>query len=293
MKDHILEFTRSGSRLTKRRGHLIVEIDEQRTEIPLDDIFGVLILSEDIWISTNVLSGLLERGIAVQFCDSRYMPSGLLLPFVGHSLTRSRQLAQIKLSKPQVGRLWQKIIVQKISNQANVLSILKLNDVHVKKFICEVEIHDVGNHEAQAARVYWQNLFGRDFRRNSKDGGLNSFLNYGYAVLRSSISRYSVACGLNPALGLFHKNMENPFCLVDDLMEPFRPIVDRHCFFLQEEKELNPSIKKGLVAILEHFVEYRGEKKTLRSAMQEYCQSFARSVLGGDWRLFDVDIRIF
>lgn len=290
MKDHILEFTSSGARLTKRRGHLIVEVEDRKTEIPLDDIFGVLILGEDIWLSTNVISALLERDVSIQFCDSRYMPTGILTPLVGHGLTRSRQLAQMSLSIAQNGRLWQKVVIQKILNQANVLSGLGLDARPLLKYSKEVQTEDLKNHEAQAARIYWPTLFGTDFRRDQNAGKLNSFLNYGYAVIRSSVARYTVACGLNPALGIFHRNLENPFCLVDDLMEPFRPFSDALCVKFEAEEDLTTAIKRELASVLETRVEYKNEQKSLRSAMQEYCQSFSRAVLLSDWREFDTAV---
>lgn len=292
MKDHILEFSSPGSRLSKRRGHLIVSLGESTHEVPLDDIFGVVIVCEDVQVSTNALVALLDRGIAIQFCNGRHMPSGMLLPYVGHQLTRERQLAQISLSNAQKGRLWQKIITSKIKNQAVILELESRGAEILRKFAEEVRPMDESNMEGQAARLYWRELFGEDFRRDVTASGINSFLNYGYAIVRSAVARYAVASGLNPAFGLFHRNMGNPFCLVDDLMEPFRPLVDRLCIDFVEEIELTTQIKRTLVDVLEVLVGYQGIVSPLRQAIQRYCQSFASAVVEGNWRKFNADVRV-
>lgn len=202
-------------------------------------------------------------------------------------------MSQISLSDVQARRLWQRIVVKKIDNQCLCLKELDLEFSALREFPKRVDSGDPTNVEAQAARLYWNKLFGPEFRRDSDFDGINSFLNYGYAILRSSVARYAVASGLNPSLGVFHKNMENAFCLVDDLMEPFRPIVDYHCYPYKDHVELTTSIKKILVGVLEHQVRYNGEKKSLRNAIQEYCYSFCESIMAADFRKFDVEVEIF
>lgn len=292
MKDHVLEFLSPGLKLTKSRGHLIVSSAKGETEIPLDDIFTALILSEDILISTNVISTLLEKNTPIIFCDSKYTPTGALLQYNGHFQTQKRQASQISLSDIQKGRLWQKLIKQKILHQHLLLKILSKENSLIYKFSNEVDIHDNGNIEAQAARSYWKSLFGDEFRRDPTLSGTNSFLNYGYAILRSAVARSVASCGLNPILGVHHSNFENPFCLVDDLIEPFRPIVDNYCYSLKDETDLNPKNKKKLSLILEHEVEYKNEKKTLSSAIHEYCQSFSNAVIQADYKIFESDINL-
>lgn len=292
MKAHVLEFLSPGLKITKSRGHLVVLSPKGETEIPLDDIFSAFVLSEDILISTNVMTSLIEKNIPIIFCDSKYTPLASLLSYQGHHLTQKRQASQISLSEIQQRRLWQKIIKQKIFQQHQLLQVLKKEQFLLEKFYHEVEIGDNTNLEAQAARLYWRTLFGDEFRRDPVLSGINSFLNYGYAILRSAVARSVTSCGLNPTIGVHHDNFENPFCLVDDLMEPFRPIVDNYCYQLKEESDLNTQNKRKLSIILEHEVVYKTEKKTLSSAIHEYCQSFTNSILNADYKLFEASAQL-
>ncbi|AGH95127.1 type II CRISPR-associated endonuclease Cas1 [Pseudobdellovibrio exovorus] len=292
MKNHVLEFLSPGLKITKSRGHLVVLSSKGESEIPLDDIFTALILSEDVLISTNVVTSMIERNIPIIFCDSKYTPLASMLGYQGHSLTQKRQAAQISLSDIQKGRLWQKAVKQKIWQQHQLLKHLKKEQILMDKFFHEVEIHDETNLEAQAARLYWKTLFGDNFRRDPVLSGTNSFLNYGYAILRSAVARSVASSGLNPTIGIHHSNFENPFCLVDDLMEPFRPLVDSYCYTLQDESDLSPQNKRKLSIILEHEVIYRNEKKPLSSAIHEYCHSFTNAILNADYKLFDTSINL-
>lgn len=292
MKQHVLEFLSSGLKITKSRGHLVVLSQKGEVEIPLDDIFSVLILSEDILISTNIISTLIEKDVPIIFCDSRYTPLGSLLNYQGHHLTQQRQSSQISLSDIQRGRLWQKVVKQKIDAQFSLLGTLGKENNILNKHRAEVEVHDESNIEAQAARFYWKSLFGNEFRRDPMFPGVNSFLNYGYAILRSAVARSASACGLNPSIGIHHQNFQNPFCLVDDLMEPFRPLVDNYSYLLRDENDLTPANKKKLSILLEHEVSYLGEKKALSSAIHEYCQSFTLAILRGDYKLFNTSIKL-
>ena len=292
MKNRVLEFMSPGFKLTKSRGHLIVTSKTSEVEVPIDDIFCALILSDDVLISTNLIKTFLQKDIPIIFCDEKYEPTGSLIKHKGHHLTQKRQHAQINLSDIQIGRLWQKIVTQKVLNQHLLLKKLNLENRLLYKFANEIEIHDNTNLEAQSARFYWKTLFTDDFRRDPVLTGVNSFLNYGYAILRSAVARSLAAAGLNLALGVHHHNFENPFCLVDDLIEPFRPIVDNYVFEIKAETELNSEIKKKLALILEHSVEYKKEKKSLSSAIHEVCFSYTNAVLESDHKLLDVDINL-
>ncbi len=292
MKSRVLEFMTPGFKLTKSRGHLIVSSKINEVEIPIDDVFCALILSDDVLISTNVIKTFLQKDIPIIFCDEKYEPSGCLIKYKGHHLTQKRQHAQINLSDIQIGRLWQKIIKQKVLNQHLLLQKLNLENRLLYKFANEIEIHDNTNLEAQSARLYWKSLFGDNFRRDPILTDANCFLNYGYAILRSAVARSLAAAGLSLAIGVHHHNFENPFCLVDDLIEPFRPIVDNYVYEINNQKfsELNSQTKKKLASVLEHSVLYKNEKKSLASAIHEVCFSYTNAVLESDYKLFDVSI---
>lgn len=182
-----------------------------------------------------------------------YSPSGMLLSYIGQNKQTEIQYLQIENKKPLEKKLWQLIIKEKIKNQSKVLDLFhKENKLqHIYKTVLS---GDSDNREAYAARLYFKSLFGDEFIRDKDLSGVNSFLNYGYAILRSSLARYVVAAGLNPSYGVGHCNKLNPFCLVDDLIEPFRPLVDAYVYRLFENNrdltELTTSHKAGLSALL-------------------------------------------
>ncbi len=292
MKDFILEFINPGTKISKQRGSLCVSFSEQKESvlIPISDIHGVLILSDQINLSTAVISTLLNEGVCIQFLNEVYMPFGVLAPYVGNRMCRKKFLSQLELSNIQKDRMWQKIVKKKIFNQSQVLLAHGKENKFVEKYFREVKKGDAQNHEAQAARIYWVNLFGINFRRRLDGFGVNALLNYGYAILRSAVARYTVATGLNPSLGLFHKNLENPFCLVDDLMEPFRPIVDYYAYNHIVDEYLTKDSKIKMISILEKEVSYNSELKCLRNALKDYCYNFSESINHGDYRKFNLDV---
>lgn len=289
MKDHILEFTKSGTKVSKKLGLLVVENSGVKTQIPLDDIQGVVVLGNDILISTGAISALLERSVPIVFSDGSYTPLGVLVNDRAHRLVRQRNLAQNALSEIQIKRLWQKIVVQKISNQATILKNLDIESSPLRKFLLEVVSGDETNLEAQAARFYWKQMFGSEFVRDRQGLGVNSLLNYGYAILRSAVARSVVATGLSPHYGIFHRNLENPFCLVDDLMEPFRPAVDYIAYQNQEEIDLTPEIKRKMVGVLSFEVVYKGQRKSISSAISDYVYSYCEAVLSADYKIFQAN----
>jgi len=290
MKPHVLEFISPGLKITKVRGSMMVSSGQVDQLVPLDDVFSALVLSDDLQISTNVIASLIERNVPIIFCDSKYNPLASLLRYDGHYLTQERQAAQINLSQIQKGRFWQRIVRQKILNQKTLLDVLGISGASLSKYFEEVEAHDKTGREAIAAKIYWRQLFGSEFRRDFSQSDGNKLLNYGYAVVRSAVARSVTSSGLNPTIGIHHNNKQNPFCLVDDLLEPFRPIVDNFCFHHQTELSLPAEIKRGLAALLAHEVQFQGENKPLSSAIQDYVHSFVNSVMCEDYRMFDVDV---
>lgn len=289
MKDHILEFVTPGTSLRKNRGLLEIRMHDKKHEIPFADIQGCIIVSPEVHLSTAVITELINYGVSIQVTDKKYNPLGVMLPLVGHYLQKVRHESQIVATDFYKGKLWQKVIIKKVQNQERVLRSLQKEHGLLNKFSMEIKAKDLNNIEAQAARFYWRQLFGLDFIRDAQMPGINSFLNYGYAILRSAVARSVVSCGLSPSLGIFHCNMENPFCLVDDLMEPFRPFVDEIAYVYRDREELDTEIKRALVPVLEMPMWYGGQKKVMRNVIHEYCQSFARSMLEKDLSLFNLE----
>ncbi len=196
------------------------------TLIPIEDIGYLELDNPLITLSIPLLNKLLAENCAVGICDSSHIPSGLLLPLSGHSLHTERIRPQIETSLPIKKRMWQTTIKQKIKNQSAVLSKYDKSHERVFSKIDKVMSGDSTNQEGQAASLYWKALFGKSFIRDRDGEYPNNLLNYGYAVLRAIIARAIVSTGLHPAIGIHHKNRANPFCLADDVMEPFRPFVD-------------------------------------------------------------------
>ena len=214
---------------------------------------------------------------------SNYLPSGIFYPTNPHYLHKQKINLQIQSSKPLEKRLWQQVVKAKILNQATILSYFTTDDEkQLFELAKKVSSGDKENLEAQAARKYWQRLFGLDFRRNFESAGINSMLNYGYAVLRAATARAIFASGLHPAIGIHHSNQENAFCLVDDLMEPFRPIVDFVVKKIAEEnkniEELTPEIKKSLTKILNLDLTTCAGTTPINNCLTKLCQSFVRSL---------------
>ncbi|WP_051341236.1 type II CRISPR-associated endonuclease Cas1 [Azospirillum halopraeferens] len=179
-----------------------------------------------ITYTNNVLLALVERGAVVVLCGPNHSPAAFLWPVDGHHVQARRMRAQLNVPAPLEKRLWQTLVRAKIRQQGAVLEARGVTPGAFESLARQVRSGDPGNVEAQAARRYWPLLFGEEFRRDPEAGGMNGLLNYGYAILRSTVARGVMGAGLHATPGVFHHNRSNPLCLVDDLMEPFRPFVD-------------------------------------------------------------------
>ena len=187
------------------------------------------------------------------------------------------------MSKPFAKQVWKDIVQKKISNQAQLLKRFEIDDSNLSSLVDKVQSGDPENIEAQAARIYWPSLFGLDFRRNRALEGINSMLNFGYAVLRSCMSRKVIASGLNPSFGVFHRNSANTFALCDDLMEPYRPFVDEavKIICLNDYSDLNPQTKKFLVRSLHNKIETSTETLKLETGISKTARSFSNAIETG------------
>ncbi len=198
--------------------------------IPIEDVGVVVLDNKQITITQGALGALLDNNVAVISCDEHRMPSGLLLPLSGNTIQSERFRHQIDASLPLKKQLWQQTIQAKIRNQASVLSCCRnLECGNMEAWAKQVKSGDSDNLEGRAAAFYWPNLFGHieGFRRDREGVAPNNLLNYGYAVLRAVVARALVGSGLLPTLGIYHHNRYNAYCLADDIMEPYRPYVDR------------------------------------------------------------------
>lgn len=258
-------------------------------QVPIEDI-GVLIADhQQITITAALMSKLLANNVALITCDATHHPIGLLLNLDGHTLQSARFNAQIEASIPLKKQLWQQTVSAKIANQAAVLDWQRVPCLNMINWSKAVKSGDSDNHEALAAAYYWKNLFihtgvGANFKREREGPCPNNLLNYGYAILRAIVARNLVASGLLPTLGIFHRNQYNAYCLADDIMEPYRPFVDKLVWDLVRMAgpvvELGPSQKKALLGLPVMDVKIKGEKSPLMVAVQKTTASLARCFEG-------------
>ncbi len=257
-----LEISRQPAHLAVRNEQLLLKREGQIVgQAPCEDVGLVVVDHPQTTYSHHALAKLAESGAAVVLCGRDHLPSAMILPLADHSQVVWRMNDQIAASRPLKKRLWQQLVVAKIRGQAaNIEPTLAAH----KKLLAlahQVRSGDPTNIEAQAAKVYWRSwldtsdtdtLDSEPFRRDPAGSGLNGFLNYGYAIVRAALARAIVAAGLHPSLGIQHANRGNAFCLADDLIEPFRPLVDErvrdmHC---QGYTALNQPAKAELLELL-------------------------------------------
>jgi|UniRef100_UPI0040290BF7 CRISPR-associated protein Cas1 len=220
---------------------------------PVEDIGLVILDHKQITITSGVLEALLENNCSVITCDNKSMPVGLLLPLYGNTVQNERFREQLTASIPLKKQLWQQTIKVKIQNQANVLQdCLQENHKCMRVWAEEVKSGDPDNLEARAAAYYWKTLYAHipEFTRDRDGIPPNNLLNYGYAILRAIIARALVSSGLLPTLGIHHHNRYNAYCLADDIMEPYRPYVDKLVFQLVKDYGENVELTKEIKSVL-------------------------------------------
>lgn len=283
MVGQIVEITDPGHWLNKHRGFLQVRQESETLgQVPLDDIAAIIISVPGCSVSTNLLDHLAQRNVPIVMCGQNYLPSTWTLPVQGHNRQFQTMRAQAMLSEPKRKRAWQTIVKAKITNQADVLARAGKPDARLRRLADKVRSGDPENCEAQAARAYWQELFGSDFRRDREASGLNSALNYAYAVIRAAVARGLVAAGLHPSFSLHHRNPQNPFNLVDDVMEPFRPIADYLIYkkYDAEIGDLTVEIKTDLAAIITIPLPIEEESSPLSQVAVRVGRSLANYYMG-------------
>ena len=232
------------------------------TLVSLDDIYIIIIENQQTTITSALLSNLAKADISVVFVDDKFNPTAISIGLYKNSRTSKIQKSQININKPRLNRLWQTVIYKKVLNQADVLNTIK-DDEYLYSLLKRINSGDKNNIEAVSASYYFKELFGKDFYRNNIEDNRNIALNYGYSILRSSIIRYIIAYGLNPSFGMWHSSELNAFNLADDLIEPFRPIVDKYVLNNVSKNNLISSInKQELVALLYSKVKNNQEQST-------------------------------
>lgn len=227
MIGRIVEIARDWRYLSVNRGFLVVSHQGQEVgRTPIDDVAALIGNAHGLVYSNNLLVALAERNAPFVLCGANHSPVGLLWPVASHHRQAARMDAQLRASQPLRKRLWKQVVQAKICMQAAVIALFDGPALSLRRLVGKVRSGDPSNIEGQAAKLYWSLLLGRSFRRNRQAPGVNAMLNYGYTVLRAIVARQVMAAGLHPGIPLHHANEGNAMRLVDDLMEPFRPLVD-------------------------------------------------------------------
>ena len=260
---------------------------ESVKSIPIEDIGVMMIDNKQITFTSGLMEALLDNNCAVITCDSRSLPHGLMLPLESNTTQNERFEAQLNASLPLKKQLWQQTIVAKIENQAAVLKMCRnVETGNMLSWANAVKSGDTDNLEGRSAAYYWKNIFPdiTNFTRNRDGVPPNNLLNYGYAILRAVVARALVASGLLPTLGIHHHNKYNAYCLADDIMEPYRPFVDKlvietYCN-MSLQNDLTKEMKVKLLQIPVIDVNINGERSPLMNAAGQTTASLAKCYLG-------------
>lgn len=273
----------SPAHISVKNKQLIIKTDGEHS-LAVEDISALLMESRQSTVTTAALSLLGQCGCAVFVCDEKHMPCAVLTAYSQHSRQLAVAASQLSLGEVLKKRLWQSIVIAKINNQAECLRLCGKESAAegLKAIAASVRSGDSGNAEAFAAARYFPALFDKGFTR-AADNGINSALNYGYAVLRGCMARYLASYGFLPMLGLHHKSELNSFNLADDMMEAFRPVVDLLAFTLFDADDiLTPEKKRLLFNCLNLDILSGGQKHSVSYAMERAVQSLQRSMNRGE-----------
>jgi len=274
--------------LKTQHDQLVIELKEsgELHQAPIEDIGTVILDHKQITLSQALIGKLLAGNVALICCDDAHHPVGLMLNLDGHTLQSQKFRAQLEASAPLKKQLWQQTVEAKIRNQASVLSAERVEAKYLHELAKAVKSGDSENCEAKAAGYYWRNLFPAflAFRRERYGPPPNNLLNYGYAILRAVVARSLVASGLLPTLGIFHRNQYNAYCLADDIMEPYRPYVDKIvCDIVRmngQYLQMTQDMKKQLLGIPAIDIMQEGKKGPLMNGVQRTTASLAQCFEG-------------
>jgi len=271
--------------IKKKNNQLVIDYIENEVikSVPIEDIGLVILDNKRLTISSGLLDSLMENNSAVITCNSSHLPLGLLLPMYGHHTYTEKLRVQINASLPLKKNLWRQTVVAKIRNQATVLKLFDKPVDNMEYWLLHVRSGDPDNYESRAAVYYWNTIL-EGFQRTRYGEPPNNLLNYGYAILRAIVARALVSSGFLPSLGIFHRNKYNPYCLADDIMEPYRPFVDLLAFDIMEDfdnvDELTAGIKRKLLSISSLEVIIDGSKSPLMVAAQRTTASLMKCFEG-------------
>lgn len=275
--------------LSKKDNQLVIEPPKEGGEkrtIPIEDI-GVLILDQQqITITQGLLYELIENNVAVISCDGTHHPIGLMMSLSSNTLQSAKFKSQLEATQPLKKQLWAQTVKAKVVNQGQFLDSMNKNAEQLRNLATKIQSGDSTNIEGRAAAIYWRELFGKDFTRERYGEPPNNLLNYGYAILRAMVARGLVSSGMLPTLGIFHRNQYNAYCLADDIMEPYRPFVDKvvNEMYVGEKSTtfmaITPEHKRHLLGIATIDIYFKKERSPLMVGLQRTTASLCRCFEG-------------
>ncbi|MBC7643381.1 MAG: type II CRISPR-associated endonuclease Cas1 [Flavobacterium sp.] len=269
--------------ITTKNNQLVIKSEIRESTIPIEDIGFLVLDNPEIYLSIPSMNFLIENNVSIITCTSNHLPNGMFLNLNSHHIQQEIFRNQIEASLPLKKQLWQQTIQEKIINQGILLQKITGNKNSLDFMASRVLSGDTTNMEGAAAAQYWKTFFDKGFKRERFGDYPNNFLNYGYAILRAATARALSGSGLLNTLGIHHKSKYNAFALADDIMEPFRPIVDEavHAIMqIHEAQELNTKIKAELLQILTRTVYFDDEKRPLMVGLQKTASSLQQCFMG-------------
>lgn len=289
---------KEGDLLRLRLDNLEIRKKDDKYYVPLSDITMVVLEGNKTTITTKLLSSLSQNNVGLVICDDKYLPVGIYLPYGQYHHDSKRVIKQASWSENQKDLLWQSVIKQKMDNQ---IAFARWSGVEQERLelmedlVSDLTLGDKTNREGHVAKVYFDSLYGKSFTRGD-DNLINAAMNFGYAIVRSCMARIVVGNGLVTMLGIFHKNEFNSFNLVDDLMEPFRPLMDYwiNQNILGDREYLSYESRLKIIEFMNQKIELKNKKMSMDNAMQEFVTSFISAIEAGDSSsLIEIDLKKF
>lgn len=276
-------FIGNKAKITTQYEQLIIQTEQKKGNIPIEDLGFIIIENQQTYVSVPALNKLIANNVSVVFCNEKHMPVSMLLNLDDHHIQQEIFSLQIKASEPLKKQLWQQTVKKKIEHKGALLDKLEKTGHPLDFYASKVLSGDTTNREAMAAAYYWKHLFEFPFVRERNGDFPNLFLNYGYTILRAAVARALSGSGLLNTLGIHHRNKYNAYALADDIMEPFRPLVDAKVLNLilsSNVRELTPDIKAALINITTETVYFEDFKSPLMVGLQRVASSLQQCLAG-------------
>lgn len=265
---------------------LVIKTELRESTIPAEDVGYLVIDHPQVFLSIPAMNLLVENNAAIVVCGNNHLPNGMFLNLNSHYIQQEIFRNQIEATLPLKKQLWQQTVVEKIANQGQLLEKITGESNSLNFLASRVLSGDTSNMEGVAANLYWRAFFEYSdlkVKRERFGDFPNNFLNYGYAILRAATARALSGSGLLNTLGIHHRNKYNAYALADDMMEPFRPMVDEKVFKLIEmsdNQDLTTAVKVEFLKILTQTVYFNEEKSPLMVGLQKTASSLQQCFTG-------------